>query len=255
MSALLEQIRVLRALIVRDLMMRYGRESGGFAWVVIEPMLLCIGVTTIWMLIKPGFERGVVVSALVFTGYMPLTLWRHLSNSGVQMFRRSGLLFYHQPVSILDLFWSRIILEFTAASTALIIVYVALLGLGFVEPIYDWSLCLLAWLTMAYLGTAASLLFAVVTEIYEWAERIVQPLQYLLIPISGTFFVVDWLPETARQIIWFNPFIHVYETIRAGFIGPSLTTYSTWWYPIAFSTIVFAFGCLGVAGARKNIHV
>lgn len=255
MSSFVEQIRVLRALIVRDLMMRYGRESGGFAWVIIEPMLLCVGVTSIWMLLKPGFEKGVVVSALVFTGYMPLTLFRHISNFGVQIFRRSSLLFFHRPISILDLFWSRVVLEFTATSTAFLVVYVALLGFGFVDPVYDWSLCLLGWMTMAYIATATSLLFAVTTEIYEWSERIVQPFQYLLIPLSGTFFIVEWLPETVRSIIWYNPLIHVYETIRAGFIGPSLTTHAAWWYPIMFSTVLFAFGCLGVARARKSIHV
>ena len=255
MSSLLEQIRVLRALIVRDLMMRYGREGGGFVWVIIEPMLLCVGVTAVWMIIKPGFEKGVVVSALVFTGYMPLTLWRHISNLGVHIFRRSGLLFYHRPISILDIFWSRIILEFTAASTAFLIVYIALIGLGFVEPIYDWSLCLLGWLIMAYVATAASLLFAVATEIYEWSEKLVQPFQYLLIPLSGTFFIVDWLPESIREIIWYNPLVHIYEIIRSGFIGPSINTYATWWYPISFSTVVFVFGFLGVAKARNNISV
>ena len=138
---------------------------------------------------------------------------------------------------------------------AFFVVYVCLLGFGFVNPIYDWSLCLLSWVTMAYIATAVSLLFAVVTELYEWSERIVQPFQYLLIPVSGTFFIVDWLPETARQIIWYNPLIHVYEMMRAGFIGPSLTTYATWWYPILFSTVILCFGCMAIMKVRKQVHV
>ncbi|MBS7813389.1 ABC transporter permease [Roseococcus pinisoli] len=253
MKTIIKQFRVLRALIVRELMMRYGREGGGFAWVVIEPMLLCVGVTTVWMLLKPGYERGVVVAALVFTGYMPLTLWRHLTNPAVHMLRRNRHLFYHRSISTLDLFWSRQILEFTATTAAFLIVYVALRGLGLVEPIYNWSLCLMAWLIMAYIAGAASLIMAVVTENFEWSERIVQPFQYLVVPLSGVFFVVDWLPQGAQNIIWFNPLIHSYEMMRAGFIGPGLTTHWTWWYPILFSSILVFFGTAGITRARKRL--
>jgi ABC-type polysaccharide/polyol phosphate export permease len=35
------QARVLRALMIRELMMRYGRGNIGFLWLVLEPMLLC----------------------------------------------------------------------------------------------------------------------------------------------------------------------------------------------------------------------
>jgi capsular polysaccharide transport system permease protein len=255
MRAVAGQFRVLRALVVRELMMRYGRDGGGFAWVIVEPMLLCVGVTTIWMLVKPEFEKGVLASALVFTGYMPLTLWRHLTNPAVHLLRNNRMLFYHRAVSTLDLFWCRQILEFTATSAAFMLVYLALLGLGFVQPIHDWSLCLAAWLLMAVLACAVSMLFAVVTEVYEWAERIVQPFQYLLIPISGSFFIVEWLPQRARDLIWFNPMSHVYEMMRAGFIGPSLTTYWTWWYPLAFSTVVLCVGAFGVETARRRLHV
>ncbi len=255
MRLLAEQLRVLQALIVRELMMRYGREGGGFAWVVIEPMLLCVGVTSIWMLLKPGVERGVVVAALVFTGYMPLTLWRHLSNPAVRLLHNNRLLFFHRTISTLDLFWCRQILEFTATSAAFLVVYLALRALGFVAPVHDWSLCLLGWLTMAYIAVAASLLIAVLTEMWEWSERLVQPFQYLLIPISGTFFVVDWLPQAAREVIWYNPLIHPYEMMRAGFIGPGLTTYFSWWYPLCYASVVLCLGMLGVAQARRRIFV
>ena len=38
------QFRCLRALMIREMMMRYGRNSLGFVWVFIEPMLLCVGL-------------------------------------------------------------------------------------------------------------------------------------------------------------------------------------------------------------------
>ena len=42
------QARVITALMLRDAMMRYGRENIGFVWVILEPMLLCTGVMILW---------------------------------------------------------------------------------------------------------------------------------------------------------------------------------------------------------------
>ena len=38
------RVRVLEALAVRDMMMRYGRGNLGFLWVLLEPMILTVGV-------------------------------------------------------------------------------------------------------------------------------------------------------------------------------------------------------------------
>src|SRR5262245_54023087 len=77
------QARCLKALMIRDMMMRYGRANIGFLWVILEPMILTAGVMAIWSLIRPPYEHGVQIVAIVLTGYMPLTLWRHIANAGV----------------------------------------------------------------------------------------------------------------------------------------------------------------------------
>src|SRR5580692_536067 len=38
------QVRVLGALIVRELHTRFGRDNIGFLWFIVEPMLLAVGV-------------------------------------------------------------------------------------------------------------------------------------------------------------------------------------------------------------------
>jgi capsular polysaccharide transport system permease protein len=255
LNAVLIQARTLRALIVRELMMRYGREGGGFVWVIVEPMMLCIGVTTLWVLMKPPYEKGILVAAIVFTGYMPLTLWRHLTNPGVHALRNNRLLFYHASISSLDVFFSRQILEFMATSSAFIVVYMSLLSLGYVDHVYDWSILICAWITFAYISVAFSLLFCTVTEFFEWSDKLVQPFQYLLIPISGSFFILDWLPNYTHGLLLLNPLLHIYEAMRAGFIGPTLTTYGTLTYPIVWATIVFAIGVVGLNYARKKVFV
>ena len=94
--------RTLEALVIRDMMARYGRANIGFLWVVVEPMILTLGVMTIWSAMKSPYEHGVQVVALVMTGYMPLTLFRHLTNPAVFFYRRSIPLLYHRHVTLID---------------------------------------------------------------------------------------------------------------------------------------------------------
>src|SRR5689334_14760682 len=84
------QRRNIHALILRDMMMRYGRDNIGFIWVVLEPMLLTAGVMALWSILYPGGKYGITVIEFVLTGYMPLTLWRHLTNQNVTLLRRSA---------------------------------------------------------------------------------------------------------------------------------------------------------------------
>lgn len=218
------QARVIYALVVRDLMLRYGRGNVGFLWVVVEPMILTGGVMVIWHFLTPP-KAGLDVIELAFTGYMPLTLWRHLSNSGVFLFRRSTQLLYHRSISLFDIVAGYGVLELIATSAALFAVWGMLNLVGVLGDIQRLDLFLIGWLMMAWIGIAAGALIAVVTEITETADHFVQPLQYLNLPVSGVFFLVDWLPEWGQKLILYHPMVHCYEVFRAGFFGDAVVTH------------------------------
>jgi ABC-type polysaccharide/polyol phosphate export permease len=90
------QARVLNALMIRELMMRYGRGNIGFLWLIVEPMILCAGVIGLRWMIQEHQEHGVPLVALLLSGYMPLTLWRHLTNRGIFLLRRNMGMLYHR---------------------------------------------------------------------------------------------------------------------------------------------------------------
>src|SRR5262245_38184909 len=181
------QVRCLKALMIRDMMMRYGRQNIGFLWVILEPMLLTAGVMAIWSLIKPPYEHGVQIVALVLTGYMPLTLWRHMTNAGVFAFRRNLGVLYHRHITLVDTLLARILLELVGTTTALLVVYGVLLAAEVVAPIADPGLAVFAWLLMGCLSAGIAIIFAILTEYSEVTERFIQPFQYLMLPLSGTF--------------------------------------------------------------------
>lgn len=253
-QGLATQRRVLGAIIVRDMMARYGRANIGFLWVILEPMILTAGVMLLWSAIKSPYEHGVQIVALVLTGYMPLTLFRHLTANAVSMYRRSIPFLYHRHISFVDVLLAKFLLEFMGTTTALLVVYVVLYLTGVVSAIVDPGLVIAGWLAMAFVSLGLASVIAVLTELSEATERFVQPFQYLMVPLSGSFFMVDWLPQKAQDLIWYMPTAHCYEMFRAGFFGDSVPTHWTWWYPLVWGLGLLALGLSLIESARERIH-
>jgi capsular polysaccharide transport system permease protein len=239
-TGLAVQVRCFHALMIREMMVRYGRDNLGFLWVFVEPMLLCGGVLIVWSFIRSPFEHGIPLVAFALTGYMPLTLWRHITNSGVHPFKRSVNLLYHRHVSLIDVFFTRIALEFAGTTTALVLVTVTLTATDLMDPPRNVGVVVGGWILMCLLSTGSALVIAILTEWTEVAEKFILPFQYVTLPLCGFLFMVDWLPTSLQKIVWYFPTVHCYEMIRDGFYGASMQTYYSPWYPAVWGVGLLA---------------
>jgi capsular polysaccharide transport system permease protein len=220
-TGLRAQGRVLGALVMREMITRYGRENIGFLWLILEPMILTCGVMLMWTLMRHE-AHGLTVIAFVLSGYMPLTLWRHVSSYMVSCIRQNLPLMYHRQIGLADALMSRALLEIGGTTFALLVVYHGAYLAGFIEPFADLGLVLAGWLFMAWFAFSVGLVLAALAEIFEVVEKLVAPLQYLMLPISGMFFMVSWLPHEAQKLALYVPTVHCYEMFRAGTFGNTI---------------------------------
>lgn len=236
-------------------MVRYGRDNLGFVWVVLEPLILSAGVLVLWSYLRGTYEHGIALLEFVFTGYMLLTLWRHQINSMTQLLRRSAHLLYHAKVTVFDIFFARAIVEFLGVTGALILVFATLSLAGLIGPIEDWFRFISGWLLMGGLATGFGSLVLVLTELSEASEKLIQPIQYFLLPLGGTFYMVDWLPPRIQDWALLNPTVHCYEMFRAGVLGDSVTTHYSLLYPLIWIACANLMGFWGIARVRSRIQV
>lgn len=252
------QARTIKSLMLRDMLMRHGRENIGFGWVIFEPMILTAGVMVIWTISAGGIDKGkggINVVEMVLTGYMPLTLWRHITNPSVMLFRRSVPLLYHRQVTLFDILFSKHFLEFIGATAAFVLVWGSLYIIGVVSGIYNLGLLIAGWLMMALLSVAGGALIVAYTERWEAAERFIQPSQYLMVPMSGCFFLLDWLPPWAQDVLLWNPMVHCFEVFRAGYFGPSLTFHYDFGYFFVTVFVLLFLGILAVHHIRRWVQI
>ncbi|MBB5745340.1 ABC transporter permease [Brevundimonas variabilis] len=247
--------RIINALVMREMNTRFGREGIGFVWLIAEPLAFCFGILTLWILTKPAYEHGVRIAPFVMTGYMSIILCRHFISQAAAALQANMGLMHHRQISPTHIYVARAFLEFLGATAAFIVVYVVLLALGQVELPKDILLVYGGWLLLAWIAQGFALIIAGLSMRFEAMERIVPLLSYLLIPFSGAFTMVSWLPEEFRKIFLYIPFPHAIEMLRAGVFGEFVKTYYDPGYAFLVGSVMIALGLLLISISRNRIDV
>lgn len=253
-ASLRMQLRVIGALMMREAMTRFGRENIGFFWLMGEPLVLTTGVMISWSIIRSHQGGDIGIVPFVLTGYTLLTLWRHVVGRSVHCFRHNAGLLFHRNVYFIDTLISRVLLEAVGTGTAFFVAYIPLYLLGFIEAINDSLILIGAWLLMMWFAFGVGLIIASWTELAEAAEHFVQPIMYLILPITGTFFMVEWLPQKYKVLAQLSPLVNLNEMFRAGLFGDKIETYWNVPYIIAWCIPLNAIGLLLARKARTRIR-
>src|SRR5260370_11527082 len=105
--ALVLQKRVLGALFMREFMTRWGRKNLGFAWLFAEPLVFALPIIFMWSMIRAPIDRGLPMIPFVWSGYLPLLLFRHVTGHALYTVRSNSAMLYHRQVTPLDIFIGR----------------------------------------------------------------------------------------------------------------------------------------------------
>lgn len=252
-GSLPRQGRIVAALMLRELVTRYGRRGLGFAWLIGEPLLFCLGVLVLWSVARPDYEHGLKLGPFVMTGYMCLLLLRHQITLSLGALQANAGLLYHRGVQVLHIYIARNLLEFLGTSAAFVVVYGVLMALGQVGPPADWLTLYAGWLLLALMGCGLALVFSGLALRFEVMERVVPLFTYILIPMSGVFFMAAWVPAAYRDAFMLIPLPHPVEMVRAGVFGEFVETHFNPLYALGWALVLNALGLLLAAGARERI--
>jgi capsular polysaccharide transport system permease protein len=246
--------RIVTALMMREVITRFGREGLGFAWLIGEPLIFTFGVMALWSVTKPSYEHGVRLAPFVMTGYLSIILIRHfISYLTVALQANIGIL-YHRHVTPLHILSSRLLLEFGGATTAYFIVYMVLIMIGQVKLPHDYLLFYYGWFTLGFLSAGFALILTGLSIRFEFVERITGLIGYLMIPLSGAFAMVSWFPPAVQKYYLMIPFVHCVEMTRAGVFGEYVPTHYSPLYPLGWAIVLNIIGLLLIATARDRIE-
>ena len=242
------QRRVVHALLMREILTRFGRHNIGFLWLFAEPMMFTLGVTALWSATKAMHGSDLPISAFALTGYSSVLLWRNMPGRCIGAIEPNLSLMNHRNVKVIDVFLARLLLEGSGASISFAILSIVFISIGWVSPPENILQVLFGWMMLAWFGMSLALLLGSWSYEYEIIDKIWHPTQYLLFPLSGAAFMVDVLPKQAQDIILYLPMVHGVEYIREGYFGSRVHSHYDMPYMALFCSLL---SLIALAKTRK----
>lgn len=216
------QIRVIKALILREMITRFGRHNIGFLWMFVEPMMFSIGITILWTYIGGHAKGTIPVAGFALTGYSAIVAWRNSVGRTSSSIKANKALLYHRVVTIFDISISRALLEWAAVTVSFVTLTIVFTELGLMNLPVDLLQAVIAWVLLGWFVVAAGLIAVYLDERSEIFERVWHVAMYLTLPFTGAFTMVSWLPEAAQTFLLYSPMVNAVEMLREGYFGSGI---------------------------------
>lgn len=240
----LQRLRVIAALILREMAANYGRSWGGYVWAILEPAASIALLALIFSLALQNPPLGTSFVLFYATGVIPYFLFNAVTTAvGTSVQANRGLLTY-PVVSALDTVVARLVLEVLTYTMVAAILLPAIVILDRAVVQFDLLAVVIGLTLAAMMGLGVGLMNAVIFAYWPTWKNVWAVLRRPLFIASGIMFVFSAVPQPFQDWLWWNPLIHVIGQMRLGFYATYDGDYISWVYIILVSlglTAVFGF--------------
>jgi capsular polysaccharide transport system permease protein len=248
------QGNVIGALIMRELHTRYGRDNVGYLWMVLEPMTLATAIGMLHLFQKGtayGSDFQPVPFALV--GYCVYIILRSIVSRSEGVIEANAPLLYHRMVTVFDMVFSRTLLEAAGICVTLIILLGLTSAMGLAHlPARPLAL-MAGFALMVWFSFGLSAIVCAITNDNRLAGRLVHPVLYIFMPLSGAFYTVRWLPVAFRAKVTLIPTVGIFELVRYGEFRAAEDTYFNPLYIIGWCAVLTYVGLICLKVVRRHI--
>lgn len=248
------QARVVNALLMREMQTRFGRNQLGFLWLFLEPLMLAGAIAAIKVISGIGQHYpGIPIFVFALAGYLPYFTFRAIVGRAPGTLRSNMTLLYHRQIRLLDVVLARHLLEMGAVLGVMTLIVAGVAIWGDLPP--HSIPTLLTGLALLFLfAHGLGLIAAAVSAASEIAERLIHPLVYLSLPLSGALIALHSLPPQLRDILLWNPQANIHEMVREGFFGHLLPSYYDVGYVVFCVAVVNLLGLAALRAVRPKLE-
>jgi capsular polysaccharide transport system permease protein len=249
------QADVIGALIMRELHTRFGRDNIGYLWMILEPMLLAFAVTILHAGAGGHTQFGIQPVPFWLTGYTPFVMFRSVVLRAESAIESNRTLLYHRMVTLPDMLIARALLEGASVTVALFILLAGASALDLAN-LPDRPVLLISGMALLlWFAFGLSMFVCAACESFGFANKLVHPITYIALPLSGAFFFLAWVPEPYRTYLSWFPMVQIYELIREGQFGNFESPYIDIGYIVGVCAVLTFLGLLSLRVIRAKLHV
>ncbi|MEP4037176.1 ABC transporter permease [Pseudophaeobacter sp.] len=246
-------LRTIAALTLREMATRYARTPGGYIWAVLEPLAAIIVLSIAFSLAIRSPALGNSFLLFYATGYMPFELYNTIASTVARAISFSRPLLQFPAVTWIDAVLARFFLNSLTSVLVSVILLTGILAVTDTRTVVSLPEIIEAITTTMLLGLGIGTLNCALMGLFPIWELVWSIITRPLFLASGIFFLYDDMPALAREILWYNPLIHVIGLARSGFYPTYNPTYVNLPYVIFVSLILLTLGLLLLGRYHRDI--
>lgn len=245
--------RAVMALILREMATRYGRSPGGYIWAILEPLgtifILSIGFSL--LINAPPLGNSFIL--FYAAGYMPFSLYQSTSTLVSHSINFSRPLLFYPAVTWVDAVLARFALNALTGILVSLILMTGILATADTRVVLDMPPIILAMALALLLGLGIGTLNCVLNGLFPAWAQIWAIANRPLFLISGIFFLYDEMSLTLRNILWYNPLVHIIGLMRTGFYPTYRADYLAPSYVIVIGLCTLFFGVVLLGRYHRDL--
>ena len=245
--------RAVGALMLREMSTTHGRVPGGYLWAVAEPLA---GIALLSVIFAIGFHApalGTSFPLFYATGLLPFLAFSDITGKLAQALNFSRPLFAYPAVTVFDAILARFILAVLTQLAVASLLIGGILFLSETRATPDLAVLMQAAGLLAALSLGVGVMNCLLIGVMPLWQRIWSIVMRPMFLISGVFFTYDAIPLPWREILWWNPLIHVVGLVRRGLYPGYDASYASPAYVLALGLGVALLAGIGLMRWSRDI--
>lgn len=234
---------VIWALMLRNFRAEYGHRRLGLLWAFMPTLYVVLFFVLILTFIR--HKSGILgheVGPFIALGLLPLQMFQKISKDVSKATSQGKALLAFPRVKVMDLYLANVFLQFAIISVVFTAIMSIFVLLGHIPPPAEPDQILLPVLIAAVFGLGMGLVDTVFSRLISGWSLAWQALNRLLFLTSGIFFIADGFPQSAKDILYYQPLLHLTEWLRSAYYGDFESNFYDPYYPLGLSLALLAFG-------------
>lgn len=236
--------RTVMALILREMSTRYGRTPGGYIWALLEPLGMIVILSIGFSLLMRSPSLGTSFILFYATGYLPFNLYQTSANMVARSINFSKSLLQYPAVTWVDAVLARFLLNVLTATLVAYILLAAILAVVDTRVVLDFAPILKAGGLAAILGLGIGTLNCVLQGLIPTWDVIWSIINRPLFLASAVIYIMEDLPQSVQNVLWFNPLTHITGLARTGFFPMYSPGYISELYVVMVAMISLTLGVI-----------
>lgn len=236
------RLRVVLALVIREMGTKFDRSAGGYAWAIAEPLggIILLAVVFGFALRAPPLGSSFML--FYATGIIPFSMFATMSKGVAGSIASNKGLLTYPVVTALDAVFAKLILNFMTTFIVFVILIVLIVVVMGVYVNLNPADLLVAFSLSALLGLGVGTLNCVLFGFFPTWKNVWTVLTKPLFIISSIFFTYEAMPREFQAILWWNPLVHIVAVMRRGFYGGYDPQFVSYLYVVGIGLGLFVLG-------------